>query len=92
MQEEAVQYLIAIWLCSILGGLDLVKVIFVELADKTRKVVVLEVSWQDDFGKLVGFLDHKRFAVPAPGNGQVVLLFLEHPFGKKRDRERERES
>lgn len=71
--------LIAIWLQRVLGGLDLVKVVLVELTDKAGKVVVLEMLWEDDLCKLVGLLDDECVASLAPGDYEVVFFLFEHP-------------
>lgn len=60
------------------------KVVLVELADKTGKVVVLEVLWEDDLCKLIGLLDHECVAGLAPGDYHVMFFLFEHPIYNKK--------
>lgn len=59
-------YLISVWFCGLFCGFDLVKIVLVKLTDKARKIVVFEMLWEDDLGKLVRLLDNKRFSTLAP--------------------------
>lgn len=71
-------YLVAIGIGSIFGDLDLVKVVLVELTDKTGEIVVLKVFGEDGLGKLARLLDYKRLAVLTPTDNQIMLLLLKH--------------
>ena len=47
---------------AVLSITRFVKVVHVKLADETREIVVLEVSWQNILCKLVGFVDYEACA------------------------------
>ena len=62
----------------------LVKVVFVELADKGSKIGVLEHAGEDGLCKLVHVLDDEAVAVGTPGDDVCPRGVLEHPGGAGR--------
>ena len=47
---------------TVLSITRFIKVVHVKLADETREIVVLKVSWQNILCKLVGFVDYEACA------------------------------
>jgi len=63
----------------VVGVLDLVKVIFVQLPDERGKVGVFEHPRQDRFCEFVHVLDDKAVASGTPRNDMLEVGIFEHP-------------
>ena len=64
--------------------LDLVEVVFVELAHEAREVGVLEHAREDGFGELVHVFDDEAVAEGAPADHGLERGVFEHSATKKR--------
>ena len=62
----------------VVGVLDLVEIVLVELPDEGSKVGVLEHPRQDRFRELVHVLDHKAVPSGAPRNNVLKIGIFEH--------------
>ncbi len=56
------------------------KVVFVQLSYKTRKIGVFEHSWKDGFGEFVHVFDDETVALRTPRHDVLKRLVLEHPI------------
>ena len=65
----------------VVGALDLVEVILVQLPDEGGEVGVFEHPGQDRFCEFVHVLDDKAVASGAPRNDMLKVGILEHPRG-----------
>ena len=63
----------------VVGVLDLVEVIFVQLPDERGKVGVFEHPGQDRFREFVHVLDDKTIAPGTPRNDMLEVGIFEHP-------------
>ena len=65
----------------VVGVLDLVEVVLVQLPDKRGKVGVFEHPGQDRFCELVHVLDNKAIASGTPRNDMLEVWIFEHSNG-----------
>jgi hypothetical protein len=62
----------------VVGVLDLVEIVFVQLPDERGKVGVLEHPGQDGFCEFVHVLDDKTVASGTPRNDMLEIGIFEH--------------
>ena len=65
----------------VVGALDLVEVILVQLPNEGGEVGVFEHPGQDRFCEFVHVLDDKAVAPGTPRNDMLEVWILEHPRG-----------